>query len=444
MSKLPLPTKILYGLGQLGETTPAFYLPTYIYLFYAPLHGPVLLSAYTVGVAMLLGTLTQAVANPFIGNWSDKSTSRLGRRRFFILTGSIPFGLVFFLIWSPFSHGIILAILLVFYLIGWDLFYVYVGVPYLALIPELTFESDDRVVLTTISSYVQIFGIILASILPALLLTLRFGYTIVGAIIAVIAAAAFFLVGLTIKEKPAGEIVPKNYSIIKSFVQTLKNKTFGRYIIAYVFFQFGFWFFLSSLGYVVQGVVLPANPNSETFVGLFTLIAVIFAIIFSPVLVRFSKSRGEKRAFILFNVILGLSMILTFFIGYLHVISNVIQMALIMIFAGLGLTSYFILPNAIISEIIDEDETMTGYRREGMYFGVQGLLERIPSGLSAYVLGWWITYLYIPTMNPIYIRSLGLIGGGFIILTSFIFIIVPLKQGIKLKGHSEAGSSPLR
>ncbi len=66
-----------------------------------------------------------------------------------------------------------------------------------------------------------------------------------------------------------------------------------------------------------------------------------------------------------------------------------------------------------------------------MYFGIQGMLERIPSGLSGYVLGTWIAYFYIPTGNDIYVRSLTLIGGLSIIVTSLLFVRVPLKENIK-------------
>jgi GPH family glycoside/pentoside/hexuronide:cation symporter len=437
MAKLPLSKKIFYGVGELGVNTPGFFLPTYIFLFYSPLTGHQLLSSYIVGIAMFVGTAIQAIANPYIGNWSDKLRSRFGRRKFFIVTGFLPLAILFGLIWFPLSHGLALAILLVFYLLSYNFLFAYVVLPYLALIPELTIESKDRVVLTTIAAYFSIGGIILASLLPAILLFLNYGYGVVGAAIAIIIFVSFLVVYLTIDEKPTGEIVPREYSLWKAIVQTFKNKTFNRYIIAYLFFQFGFYFFLSSLGYYVEGVVLPGNPNYSSYVGIFTLIAVIFAILFSPLLVRYSNKNGEKKAFILFTAILGLAMILTVVVGLTHIISNFLQVIPIMIIAGLGLTSYFILPNAIVSEIIDEDETISGYRREGMYFGVQGFLERIPSGLAGFVLGYWISDLYMPTHNIVYIRLLGVIGGLFTLATSIMFFWVPLKQDIKSRSIKE-------
>ena len=82
-------------------------------------------------------------------------------------------------------------------------------------------------------------------------------------------------------------------------------------------------------------------------------------------------------------------------------------MLVLMVFAGVGLTSFFILPNAILSEIIDEDEIITGFRREGMYFGVQGFLEHFAASFSSLVLGFWMSGLYDPTHNVIFVRFLG-------------------------------------
>ena len=58
-------------IGEIGETIPLYYLPTYIFLFYSPLQGPKLLSSYMVGLALFLGTIIQAISNPIIGHHND-------------------------------------------------------------------------------------------------------------------------------------------------------------------------------------------------------------------------------------------------------------------------------------------------------------------------------------------------------------------------------------
>ncbi|MEM3908103.1 MAG: MFS transporter, partial [Nitrososphaerota archaeon] len=256
--------------------------------------------------------------------------------------------------------------------------------------------------------YFSIIGIVIASVFPAIFLALGYGYTFVGLILAIISGVSFYVVFFTIKEKPVRQIVPKQYTIIQGILQTFKNKTFDGYIIAKTSFTFGFYFFLSSLGYIVERVVMPGNPNYSSYVGIFTLIALVFAIILSPLLVRYSKRHGEKSAFVLFTSILALAFILIGFVGFTHIVSNFTQTLFVMAVAGLGLTSYFILPNAILSEVVDEDETMSGYRREGLYFGVQGLIDRVPTGLAGLVLGRWVTVFYNPAQSVVSIRALPL------------------------------------
>ena len=76
--------RILYSTGNLGYTLPGFFTQTYLFIFYAPTSGRIIIPSFLVGISFFLGTLVQAIANPFVGNLSDKSRSRFGRRRFFI------------------------------------------------------------------------------------------------------------------------------------------------------------------------------------------------------------------------------------------------------------------------------------------------------------------------------------------------------------------------
>ncbi len=416
---------------------PAFFISTYIFVFYAPLQGHRIISSSIIGSAVFSGTLIQALSNPFIGNFSDKLKFKIGRRKFFILTGFIPLAVFFALIWIPQGQGLYMAILLSVYLIAFNFLFAYVVLPYQALIPEIAIYPDDRVILTTIASYFTIAGIVLASLIPSVMFALHYSFFDVGITISIITIVSYLIVVISIKEAKIGKTVPQNYSIATAFVQTFKNRTFDMYILAYIFFQFGFYFFESSLGYYVEDVVMPGNSSYSSYIGLFTLVAVISAVIFSPILVKFTKRYGEKMSFIVFMSYLGAIVILSFAIGLASILSNVIQMFIVMVLAGLGLTAYFILPNAIVSEIIDEDELATGYRREGMYFGVQGLLERIPSGLSGFVLGLWISNFFLPTENIMFIRDLSLIGGIPIIISAVLFYFVPLKEGIKTQIHEK-------
>ncbi len=430
MTKLPLSKKIFYGLGQLGVTIPAFFISTYLFAFYSPTTGKMILEPFYVGVAYLLGTLIQAVANPFIGHWSDNLITRFGRRRPFILVGTIPLALAFIFIWFPPQNQLIAFLSLIVIFSLFNFFFAFVVLPYLALIPEISISFKDRIRLTTISSYFSILGIILSSAIPAVMLSENYTISFISIIFGVIVLLAFIIVFFTIRERNFALKRPKTFSFTKAIVETFKNKTFDIYIFAYLAFQFGFYLFLSSIYYWIAVLVLPESPNPAQYVGIFELVAVIFAVIFSPILVKYSEKHGKKRSFILFTLLFGLAAMLLSVVGLIPLHNNFYLALALTAFAGFGLTAYFILPNAIISDIIDEDETRTGFRREGMYFGVQGFLERIPSALSGLALGAWLSFLYFPTHDPIFIRLLEILCGITFVITAILFIFVPLKEGL--------------
>ena len=429
--KLPLKKKVLYSIGEFGEFIPTYFISSYIFIFYAPASGHVIIPSYIIGIIFFLGTAIQAIANPFVGSWSDKSHSKLGRRRFFIITGFIPMTLSFYLMWIPTSHFILNIISLLAYMLFFNFLFAYVITPYLALIPEISINSNDRVRLTTIAAYFSIIGIIISSLIPAILFSLGLSMAFVAGVMSMITVIALLSVILSIKESTNVSMIPNKYTFIQGIQQTFRNKTFKKYIFAYLSFEFGFSFFLSSLGYYIEDVVFkPSNTEYTSYIGIFTFVAVFSAILFSPLLVRYSDKKGEKNSFILFTILLSIPLFLTFFVGLYSEISNVIQMLILMVFAGIGLTSFFILPNAILSEIIDEDELITGFRREGMYFGVQGFLEHFSISFASLVLGFWISGFYTPTHNILFIRLLGVIAGIFVLLTAIMFYFVPLKQNI--------------
>lgn len=431
---LPLRTKILYSVGQLGVNVTTFFVSSYLLGFYAPTNGTVILNRVIVGAAYAIGTSVQAVANPFLGNVSDRMVSKYGRRRFFMVTGFLPLSILFALIWFPIFNTFANEILLFIYMVGFNFLYAYVVLPYLSLIPEIATDTNDRVRLTTISAEFAIFGLILASVMP-----LIFDISEAGLALAILTLFSFLIAFFFTKERHHEEASPKEYTFVTALVKTFQNRTFAYYIVAYMFFQFGFYFFLGSLSYFVENIVVPGNKNWSFVQAELTLAAVLSAVIFSPVLVRYTTRRGEKKAFIRFTIFLGLVMTFTYAVGLFHGISPFLQALIVVVFAGFGLTSYFILPNAIISEIIDEDELRTGYRREAMYFGVQGFLERIPSGVSVFAVSVWVQYTYVATNNLVFIRMLGVIGGIFTILTGICFIFVPLKQGIKKQQMEQDG-----
>src|SRR5262245_16734198 len=97
-TKLPMRTKIAFGSGSLAFGLKDQAFAAFLMIYYNQVIG---LSAAWVGLAMFIATLANAVADPLIGQWSDRFQSRLGRRHPFMYASALPLAIAYLLLWAP-------------------------------------------------------------------------------------------------------------------------------------------------------------------------------------------------------------------------------------------------------------------------------------------------------------------------------------------------------
>ncbi len=140
--KLTTPIKALYGLGALGTASKA-QLFGLVLLFYNQLVG---VDPALVGLALSVALLIDALWDPIVGQISDNTRSRLGRRHPYIYGAAIPAAICFGLLFMPplsWSDEALFFYLLVFVVAGRMLDSVY-EIPGSALMPELTSNYEER------------------------------------------------------------------------------------------------------------------------------------------------------------------------------------------------------------------------------------------------------------------------------------------------------------
>jgi len=145
---VPVREKIAYGMGDLGINIAWGAFGFYFVFFLTDVAG---IPAYWAGVLVLFSKIWDAVTDLFMGVLSDRTRTRFGRKRTYLLIGAVPFGLSFACIWVvPFREPAHLILYYAAVILIYNAMFTVVAVPYNAMLPELTQNYDER---TDISGY---------------------------------------------------------------------------------------------------------------------------------------------------------------------------------------------------------------------------------------------------------------------------------------------------
>ncbi|MGD2041619.1 MAG: MFS transporter, partial [Anaerolineae bacterium] len=140
-------TKMLYGVGDVGNAMVNSAIQFFLLIFYTDgaLIAPALASS-----ALLIGKIWDAVNDPLFGWLSDRTSSRFGKRRAYMIFGALPLAVSIVLLWwvpSSLSNAAVFA-WIAFTFIFYDSMNTLTSVPYYALTAELTEDYDERSSLT--------------------------------------------------------------------------------------------------------------------------------------------------------------------------------------------------------------------------------------------------------------------------------------------------------
>ncbi len=173
----PLNVLILYALGQLGWSLASFAVGNLLIYFYmppeqgTPIFPSFLFQGAVLGVLTLIGVLSaggrvlDGIVDPLVANWSDRKKSALGKRRWFMLLGAVPFALFATLVFFPpetsesATNFLWLAIVIALYYF----FFAFYVIPYNALMAELGHTPQDRLLISTLVSITWALGFVLGN-----------------------------------------------------------------------------------------------------------------------------------------------------------------------------------------------------------------------------------------------------------------------------------------
>jgi glycoside/pentoside/hexuronide:cation symporter, GPH family len=428
--KLPLRTKLFYGVGDIGNALVNSAVQFFLMIFYT---DAALIPAALASSALGIGKVWDAVNDPLFGWASDRTTSRrFGKRRVFMILGAIPLGVSIALLWFVPSGlgraGLFLWVMLSF--IFFDTMWTLTNVPYYALTAELTDDYDERASLTAYRMIIAVpFYLVGAALTPVLVnmsSTKSTGYATVGVLYGVIAAAALLICAAGIRERRKLVAERVESSPFKSFSRTLRNKPFVRLLVAYVVLNLAFALTKTLMAYfLTYQVEMAAQVPLVMGLMLICVIAAIFPW-------RIASERLNKGpAYALGMAIGGLAVAITFLLPH-HPTPWIYAVAAL---AGVGFSANWVFPWAMVPDVVDYDRAESGEQRSGMYYGVWGLATKISEGMAIMSTGWILAiFRYVPNSAQapgtlLGIRMFfGLVPGVLIALSLPLLIWYPITR----------------
>ena len=343
------------------------------------------LSAGLVGLGMILYGFWNAINDPLLGQASDRTRTRWGRRVPYILFGTVPLVVAFILVWiPPFGAGAaggtaggsqsFLSPLFLYFVLAIFLFdglFTLVVINWTALFPELYPTLAERAEVSTYRQVLGIVGLILGIALPPALYG-AIGWGPMAIIFGVITGAAMFVSLLGTHEKKEFSL-DAPLGLRAALSQTLKNKSFITFVIASMFINFAFVTLTAAVPFYAK-YVLKIGGNATSLMLAAAFVVALPSVYFWS---NYAVRHGSRLALIWSLVTFGVATIPFMFAQ--NLIGGLVGTALV----GAGLGGLLVLTDLLLSDVVDEDELRTGARREGMYFGINGLFIRLAGSIQA-------------------------------------------------------------
>ncbi|UCG71458.1 MAG: MFS transporter [Chromatiales bacterium] len=431
---LPVSTYFGYGVGQIGgqilRDTPALILPFYM----ATVVG---LDARLGGLVILIAKVWAVIADPLAGLVSDKSETRWGRRRPFILAGGLLAALCFMLLFfvpPTNSQNVLFLYLTAVYVVlntGYSLF----SVPYLTMASEMSANPDER---TTIMSFRNAFlgvGLIVVALTLPILFWLqesgasaREAYERMGLLVGLVIAMSTLSVFFGTARAPAKAATAATVPLGEQLRIAWANKPFVvliaanivQYISAGIGYAGGLFFF---------SLTMDLGQEALNVVTVWLIIISVASMAAMPLLVWAAARLGKMTVYKWCLVLYAISIQFYFTADK----DSLWIVWLIAIAIGLFNGGFILMSFSVLTDVIHYDRIRTSISREGVLSSVYSAVDKVGNALGGVLFMFFLSLIgfvesadgQMAGQTPVVIRGIGIayIVAPAVLHVSSIFIL---------------------
>jgi GPH family glycoside/pentoside/hexuronide:cation symporter len=406
--KLPVSLKVVHGFGSIAYGVKENGFATFLLLFYNQVMG---IDAALVGAAIMIALIADAFVDPFIGELTDRTQTRWGRRLPWLYGAPIPLALAWLALWHPPQGS---DALMLGWLVGWAIIVRSLvsmcEVPSVALVPELTADYDER---TVLMRYRFLFGWAGGLVILILAYAVFFreggetdpaGYEAYALAGAIAMAAAVLLSAAGQHRRIAKPSPPMAHStggfgqVLRDMRQTLSNRAFLWLVFAALFGFVNQGIAFSLTNYMI-GFVWLFDQGEKTAYGLLLFGTMIAAfVVVAPVARALGKRKGAIAAgtvALVFNTLLYL----LYYYDLVPVADGRPSIAVVfaLVFIGnTGAITLSVLSSSMMADVVEASQSETGRRSEGLFFAGYFFMQKCATGMGIFLAGQILSFALFP------------------------------------------------
>lgn len=379
---LATPVCLGWGIGSLGMSL-MFSATGVLMLRYLVDYAGI--AAALAGLLIGLAKFYDALVDPLIGAASDRTQSRWGRRRPYLLWGGLLSAVSFVMIFhldgvSPSMKVAAALVVLLLNASGYALF----NVPYLAMPGEMTDDYHERTRLMSFRVAAVAAGQLFASSVGPLLIIWFGGGAgghqraawLLAAIILAASVACFF----GTRDAPAKRVPHAAFGLRAQVRAAFSNQPFMLLLGVKLTYLLGLSIFMAVLPFLFTWVM----KVSYQYLSLYFLLQASVMLLSQPAWVAITRRLGKKRAYILGSLVTSLSLCSWLLAGAAEPAWAIMLRGAIYGFGGGGL---MLIGQSMLPDVMEHDARLTGTRREGVLAGVYTTVEKLSFSIGPALVG---------------------------------------------------------